>query len=121
MSYTSSNSVLDFRVLYRTRPIKSNPTIPTTTTASTWIFSAQDTTTNNAAPTISAIIACLCCVILLMVFQRQHCQISYQGMVLFQWKVGYQSHLALSLSKHFELLHCFHIQIGKCQDFCCLY
>jgi hypothetical protein len=45
---------------------------------------------------------------LLMVFEQQHCQIGYQDMVLFQWKEGYQRHLAVALLKHFEL-HFFHI------------
>jgi hypothetical protein len=56
--------MLDLIVLYKARPKnQANPTVPTTTTALTWIFNIQDTTaTNIAALTIPAIIACLCCV-----------------------------------------------------------
>jgi len=61
MSFTFSNFMLGLRVLYKARPIQTNSTISTNTTAWTWIFSAPGTaTTNNAAPTVSAITACLC-------------------------------------------------------------
>ena len=78
--------MLGLRVLYKARTIQANPTIPTTTTALTWIFNAQDTTTNNAAPTVPVIIACICCVTFVDVFQQQHCQIRYQDTVLFPQK-----------------------------------
>jgi len=85
---------------------QANPTIPTTTTALTWIFSAQDTTTtNNVALTIPDIIVCFAALLLLMVFQHQHCHIRHQDMLLFQQNGDYQRNLAAVLLKHFELLH----------------
>jgi hypothetical protein len=45
----------------KARPIQANPTVPTTITALTWIFSTQDSTiTNNTTLAIPVIVACLC-------------------------------------------------------------
>jgi hypothetical protein len=105
MSSTVSSFMLGLRVLYKARPIQANPTIPTTTTALTWIFIAQDTTTNNGAPTVPAIIACICCVTFVDVFQQQHCQIHYQDTVLFPQKGVFISILSSFAAFTYSLLN----------------
>ena len=99
VSSTFSTFVVGLRVLYKARPIQ--------------LF--------QQLLTIQAIIACLHCIPLFMFSRWQHRQIRYQDMVLFQQKGDYQRYLVIVLLKHFELLHCFHIQVGKCQNFRCLY
>jgi len=63
MSFTFSSFLLGLGHVIQSKTYQANPTIPTTTTALTFIFKAHVTTAiHNAAPRISAFIACLCCI-----------------------------------------------------------
>ena len=99
ISSTFSSFVVGLRVLYKARPIQ--------------LF--------QQLLTVPAITACLRCITFVHVSSWQHCQIRYQDIVLFQRKGDYQRYLVIVLLKHFEFLRCFHIQVGKCQDYRCLY
>ena len=92
--------MLGLRVLYKARPIQP--------------FQQLLTMLHKLYQPLSLVFAVL---LLFVVCRWQHCQIRYQDAVL----GDYRRHLAVVLLKQFELIHCFHTQLGKCQDFRCLY